>query len=126
MKLVTLTPILPVRAIKESIDFYERFLGFSCSFQTEDYAYIARDGIACRLVTALPAKDMNSPDSQVHIYIDVDGIDELYSTMQSQLKKLPKGRHRPLFDTPYGYREFHVIDPDVTLISFGERVSTSP
>jgi len=40
--------------------------------------------------------------------------------MQQQLINLPPERERAPFDTNYGQREFHAIDPNVFLISYGE------
>ncbi len=47
------------------------------------------------------------------------GVHDLHG---DDFRTLPAGRFRPLFDTAYGQREFHVIDPDALLISFGERI----
>ena len=75
-----------------------------------------------RLVSKSPDKDLSHPYSQQHCYIDVTNIDALYAELKPELEKLPKTRVRQLFDTDYGQREFHVIDPDALLISFGEQL----
>lgn len=119
MKMKQLTPFLPVRDVDASVRFYEHVLGFRCTKRLEGYAHLMRDEVGIRLVSAAADKDMDSPDSQVHIYVDVEDVDELYKKLEERLSELPATRLRPLFNTTYGQREFHVIDDDVTLISFG-------
>jgi predicted enzyme related to lactoylglutathione lyase len=119
MKMKQLTPFLPVRDVDASARFYEHVLGFHCTKRLEGYAHLMRDEVGIRLVSAAADKDMDSPDSQVHIYVDVEDVDELYKKLEEKLSELPASRLRPLFNTTYGQREFHVIDDDVTLISFG-------
>lgn len=119
MTMKRLTPFLPVRDVSTSVQFYEDVLGFHCAASHDGYAYLKRDDIALRVVRASADKNMGSSDSQVHCYIDVNDADALFAELEGQLSELPEGRVRPPFDTSYGQREFHVIDADVTLISFG-------
>jgi len=118
-----ITPFVPVTDMAASVAFFETVLGFRAGIHVPEYAYLVRDSVALRLIPAGPDKDMHHPNSQFHCYIDVQGLDELYEYMQPQLSALPAGRVRPPFDTDYGQREFHVIDPDAFLISFGEALS---
>lgn len=119
MKLKQLTPFLPVRDVDASVHFYEHVLGFQCTKRLEGYAHLMRDEVGIRIVSAAASKDMDSPNSQVHLYIDVEDVDQLYKELEERLLELPANRLRPLFNTTYGQREFHVIDDNVTLISFG-------
>ena len=117
-----ITPFVPVSDIDRSIRFFEDVLGFRATNRMADYAYVRRDSVALRLVSATPNKNLHDPNSQVHCYIDVVGIDHLYALLKPQLDQLPTGRVKPPFNTSYGQREFHVIDEDVLLISFGEQL----
>jgi len=121
--LKSITPFVPVTDMEKSVDFYQRVLGFKARIKTEFYSYVERDSIALRLIRAGADKDMSHPDSQVHCYVDVSDLDNLYAELEPELTKLPQGRVRAPFDTDYGQREFHVIDPDVLLISFGEPIA---
>ena len=119
-----ITPFVPVSNMIHSIDFFRDILGFSVGVQTDSYAFVFRDAIAIRLVSAHHTKDMKDPNSQQHCYVDVLGIDDLYQELKPGLDKLPQGRVKAPFNTVYGQREFHVIDPDILLISFGEKVGS--
>ncbi len=116
-----LTPFVVVSDMADSISFFQDILGFTVRLHVEGYAYLSRDSVAIRLILADSEKDLKSPNSQQHCYIDVTGIDELYDELEPRLQALSKGRVKAPFDTQYGQREFHVIDPDALLISFGER-----
>jgi len=107
-----ITPFVPVTDMSASVAFFETVLGFDAVLHRPEYAYLVRDTVALRLI-----------NSQFHCYIDVQGIDELYASMEPQLSTLPSGRVRAPFNTEYGQREFHVIDLDAFLISFGEAIS---
>ncbi|MDV4169639.1 VOC family protein [Rhodovulum sp. FJ3] len=117
--MMQLTPFLPVRDVEEAVRFYEAVLGFKCTARRAGYAHLKRDQVALRIISAAAGKDMGSPDSQLHLYVDVDDVDQLYNELKEALSELPENRCKPLFNTTYGRREFHVIDNDVTLISFG-------
>ena len=119
MTMRQLTPFVPVRNVEAAVRFYETVLGFQCTARRDGYAHLKRDEVALRIISAAAGKDMDSPDSQVHLYVDVDDVDKLYRDLKKGLSELPENRLRPLFNTAYGQREFHVIDNDVTLISFG-------
>jgi len=121
-QLTQISPIVPVTNMARSTQFFTEVLGFKAIIESDHYVYLARDKVAVRLVPAGANKDMTHPNAQMHCYIDVTGIDELYASMQPQIDALPKGRLRAPFDTEYGQREFHVIDPDALLLSFGEAI----
>ena len=121
-----ITPFVPVSDITQSIAFFEEALGFSCTFRASDpdYAFLRRDHVAVRLIAADDELNLTGERAQQLIYIDVDDIDGLYSDLKAGLDRLPAGRVRPPFDQAYGQRELHVRDPDVTLILFGQPITT--
>ena len=112
----SITPIVPVRDLGRALDFYTNTLGFTVQARDEDYAYIVKDDVAIRLLTAAGG---TMPEEQ-SCYICVENLDSLFEQMKPALEKLPEGRVRAPFDQPYGQREFHVIDEDSLLIFFGE------
>jgi len=121
ISLNNVTPIVPVSNMAESISFFQDALGFSVRQKSAGYAYVSRDAVSFSLVPAGANKDLDSPNSQQHCYINVTEIDQLYAELEPQLRALPEGRVKAPFETNYGQREFHVIDPDALLISFGEK-----
>lgn len=118
---LSITPVVPVSDLGLAVDFYTGVLGFKVQVQDDGYAYIVRDDIALRLLTATEG----SPIGQQSCYICVRDLDGLYEQMRPSLEQLPEGRVRAPFDQPYGQREFHVIDEDSLLIYFGEPVTRS-
>jgi len=107
---------VPVSDLGRALDFYTNALGFTVQARDDGYAYIVRDEVALRLLTATDGP----PNGQQACYICVENIDGLFEQMRTTLEQLPKGRVRAPFDQPYGQREFHVIDEDSLLIFFGE------
>jgi catechol 2,3-dioxygenase-like lactoylglutathione lyase family enzyme len=111
--------MLPVRDVKASTAFIVDVLGFDCVFAVEGHAYLRRDGATLRLISAPPDADLEDTAWQSAVYIDVEGVDDLYVSLEPQLVSLPPEHLRAPFDRPYGQREFHVIH-DVLLFQFGQ------
>lgn len=121
MRLTQITPFVPCTSLDRQIGFYCDTLGFELGFRADTYAFVKRDAAAVRLVQVDSDVDLSHPERQGSFYVDVQGIDELYTDMKSKLDTLPPSRVRAPFDQDYGQREFHVADEDCTLIFFGER-----
>ena len=122
MQLTQITPFVPCSSLDRQIAFYRDYLGFEVGFQAENYAFLRRDKVAVRLVEVGDSVDLTNPDRQGSFYIDVNGIDALYASMKTDLRRLPSDRVRAPFNQDYGQREFHVADEDCTLIFFGEAI----
>lgn len=118
-----ITPIVPVRDVLASVKFFQEYLGFTAGYQSSDYAMVKRDRVGVRLVKAAPNVDTHDPARQLSCYIDVEGLDAYYESLQPLLAQLPPGRVRAPFNQAYGQREFHVIDEDSLLIFFGEPIA---
>lgn len=123
MRLVQITPFIPCTSLDAQIEFYCAMLDFKTGFRADNYAFLRRDQVAVRLIEVDDTVDLHHPERQNSLYIDVQGIDALYASMQTRLDRLPEGRVRPPFNQDYAQREFHVIDEDCTLIFFGEPVA---
>ena len=120
-RLARITPLISVTDIDRSIEFYTRILGFNIGYRSDAYAFVYRDVIAIRLLSAGEAE---AKGFRQRCYIDVEGVDELYESLREKLDTLPKGRIKRPFDQYYGQREFHVIDEDDLVLMFGEPVKT--
>ena len=116
-RLARITPLISVTDIDRSIEFYTRILDFNVGYRSDTYAFLYRDNIAIRLLSAGEVVDKASRQC---CYIDVEAVDELYESLRERLDKLPKGRVKRPFDQFYGQREFHVIDEDNLVLMFGE------
>ncbi len=95
MRLTQITPFVPCTDLFRQIGFYRDVLGFTLSFQAENYAFLRRDAVAVRLIEVGDGIDLNHPERETSFYIDVTGIDRLYDSMAPDLAKLPAGRVRP-------------------------------
>ena len=102
-------PVLPVRDIEESISFYRDRLGFASSFKYGPYAGVTREAIEIHLSVEDAAA--------VTCRVGVRGVDALYLEMQTQDVIHPD---EPLASTPWGMRQFSVLDPSGNRITFAE------
>ncbi|MCI4662347.1 MAG: VOC family protein [Neomegalonema sp.] len=123
MQLEQITPFVPCSDLDRQIVFYRDRLGFSPGYRSDGYAFMRRDKVALRLVQVFDHVDLQHPERQGSFYIDVQGIEDLYRSLEPALATLPTNRLRVPFDQPYGQREFHVADEDCTLIMFGEPIA---
>ncbi len=129
MKLQKLTPNLVVRNVEASMDFYCRVLGFQRGQTVPEQApYIF--GIVTHGAVEIffndqkvvaadhPALGNRPVGGALTLYIEVQGIDELFKTVQQHGAKITM----PMKDQFYGMREFGMEDPEGWEITFAERV----
>ena len=117
--------IVPVRDVAATIAFYRGTLEFEESGMAEDESFgIVKHGPAVVQLVRCDDEDvLKVTGTNISIYVSVKGVEALHERLKERLVKLPEGRYRPLFDQPYGMREFHVKDPDGCLLFFGEEIS---
>jgi len=92
----SITPIVPVTDLGRALDFYMGVLGFTVQAKDDGYAYIVRDEVALRLLTATEGE----PRGQQSCYICVRDLDGLHEQMKQALEQLPEGRVRAPIDQP--------------------------
>jgi catechol 2,3-dioxygenase-like lactoylglutathione lyase family enzyme len=108
------------------VTFYRDKLGWTVVHQEAGFAIVQRDQVALHLwaaadeswrtrASASPVVIAGTASCRVH----VDGIDGLYRSLDPLGIVHPNGRLRA---TPWGTREFGILDPDRNLITFAERV----
>lgn len=124
-----MTPVLrygatmvPVRDVAHSVDFYVLTLGFTCAFQSPDntVALVHRGPVHMHLQVCGEEEVLAVTRENIAVYIEVEGLDQLWLELAPRLSRLPQGRVRAPFEQDYGMREFHVKDPDGVLLFFGE------
>lgn len=131
MGLLYAIPGLPVNDLSLSAAFYQAKLGFVLIVQKEGFAKLQRDAVEIHLWEASDeawrSRDSLSPvvsGAESFIAgtggcrIAVDGVDDFYQTVK------PSGilhGDGALEDTPWGTREFAIVDPDNNLVTFFER-----
>jgi uncharacterized glyoxalase superfamily protein PhnB len=111
-----LSPLLAVRDMKQTIDFYTKSLGFTLkeafpSPENPQYADISKDGMVLMFI---PAKDHGIDSKEkfgtgVYLYMEIDGdIDEYYAELKKKGVKIAV----EIKDEPFGVRDFTVEDVD--------------
>ena len=119
-----LSPLLAVRNMRETIEFYTKSLGFKMGMAFPDannpeYADLSKDGMVLMFI---PAKDHGISSEEklgigVYLYLQIDGdIDEYYQELKKKGVKIAVD----IKDEPYGVRDFTVEDIDGYKLAFNQ------
>jgi catechol 2,3-dioxygenase-like lactoylglutathione lyase family enzyme len=110
-------PVLMVRDVSTAVGFYEQ-LGFTlafCDSPTEPrYAGVRRDQVELHLQWH-DASEWTYPVDRPTYRFVVQRVDDLYAELTTRVPTLDC---KPVSDTPWGTREFHVRDPDGNGLQF--------
>ena len=120
----TLSPLLAVRNMKETIEFYKNSLGFKTGMifpnaSNPEYADLSKDGM---VLMVIPAGNHGISIQEkfgigVYLYMQIDGdIDEYYAELKDRGVKIAAD----IKDTTYGVREFTVQDADGYNLTFNQ------
>ena len=121
-----LSPLLAVRNMKKTIEFYKNALGFNMGMffpdaDNPEYADLSKDGMVLMFV---PAKNIGIGGEEklgtgVNLYMEIDGnIDEYYAELKSKGVKIVAD----IKDEPFDIRDFTVEDPDGYQLTFNQRL----
>jgi len=121
-----LSPLLAVRNMKETIEFYMNVLGFKIGMffpdaENPEYADLSKDGM---VLMFLPAKNVGITSEErlgigVNMYMEIDGnIDEYYAELKRKGVKIAAD----IKDEPFGIRDFTVEDIDGYQLTFNKRL----
>jgi len=121
-----LSPLLAVRNMKETIEFYANVLGFKMGMafpnaDNPEYADLSKDGMVLMFV---PAKNVGIGSEEklgigVNLYMEIDGnIDEYYAELKNKGVKIAVD----IKDEPFGIRDFTVEDIDGYQLTFNQRL----
>lgn len=109
-------PKLPFINKQETIDYYVKRLGFALRADYEDYLIMSRDNAELHFFSypdLVPAKS----DFMIYLRVDND-IDGMYRRFLEEGTAIhPNGK---LQEKPWGQKEFAMIDPNGTLLTFGQ------
>ncbi len=109
-------PRLPFIDKQETLAWYVDRLGFALQSDYEDYLILTRDQVELHFFSyaeLVPGK------SDFMIYLRVDqNIDGMYRQILDEGTAIhPNGK---LEEKPWGQKEFSMIDPNGTLLTFGQ------
>jgi len=120
MKMDRLIPMLPVRSIPVSVNFYCGMLGFEVETRNDEWGWAMLRFDECRLMVdqSINAHPASPRDSIIYLYpSDVVGYHQ-------QIRK--KGMVVPeLSVTFYGLTEFRMSDPDGNRLWIGQTISAN-
>jgi len=120
-RLTGISPVLLVADLDRSVSYFRDLLGFECEVYGEppDFATATRDSATFLLALAADAEQIvpnwRIVDKVWNAYIRVDDVDAIYAEVQERGAEIDY----TIYDTPYGFREFGVQDPDGHDIAFG-------
>jgi uncharacterized glyoxalase superfamily protein PhnB len=111
-------PKLPFIEKQQTIEFYVNGLGFSLQSDYGDYFIISFSEAELHFFS-YPGLDRNKSDFMIYLRVNT-GIEDLYETLQkNNIAIHPNGK---LEDKPWKQREFSIIDPNGTLLTFGQAI----
>lgn len=112
-------PKLPMRDRELTYEFYVKQLGFEPveGFEYPDYFMLKKDQVELHFFLF---EALNPLENYAQIYLRVSDIETLYQFyLDAGITIHPSA---PLQLKPWGVKEFSLLDPDHTLLTFGERV----
>lgn len=128
MKMLNTIPALPVKDMGRSVAYYLDKLHFTLIHREDSFAILHRDAVDIHLWAATDESwrerggeppIVSGAESFIagtaSCRIGVQGVNELYQIYQPLGILHPNGE---ITDTPWGTREFGVLDPDNNLITF--------
>ncbi len=114
MKMNRLTPMLPVKSMPASVDFYSK-LGFSVEQRKDEWRWAMLSSGECRLMVDESINaDTGSPRASV-LYLYPDDISEFHKQVRDNGLVVPD-----LEVTFYGMTEFRIDDPDGNRLWIGQ------
>jgi uncharacterized glyoxalase superfamily protein PhnB len=130
-----LTPNLVVRDVAASLNFYRNILGFDLGFTVPDvepyvFGSVTSPGGTAGAVEIFfndhkavaeeyPALGAKPIGGSLTLFIEVEGIAELYARLQQHAVKITM----PMKDQFYGMREFAFEAPEGWIVTFAERIA---
>ena len=114
MKMDRLIPMLPVKSIASSIEFYEK-LGFSVERRNDDWGWAMLCFDDCRLMVDQSINLHRDAPRQSVLYLYPDNIEEYHQHVRSKGLVVPD-----LEVTFYGLTEFRLDDLDGNRLWIGQ------
>ena len=117
MKTNRLIPMVPVRSMPSSVEFYEK-LGFSVENRRNDWGWAMLAFEGCRLMLDQSINQHPNLPRQSVLYLYPENIVEYHSQVRKNGLEVPD-----LEVTFYGLIEFRINDPDGNRLWIGEDTS---
>ncbi len=117
--LQSICPKIPMRDKSITKNYYINQLKFEQFGSDEflDYLMIKKENIEIHFFLF---KELDPNENYGQVYVRVSEIDTLYQSFLDQ--KIAIHPNGALKETNWGMREFHLLDPDHNLLTFGEPI----
>lgn len=117
--LTAIHPKLPMRNKAITQNYYLNQLGFQVvgSADFEGYLMVQKEGIELHF---FEHKTLDPKENYGQVYIRTNTIENLYQTLLDQNVAIHPNGHLKI--TPWGQKEFSLLDPDNNLLTFGQSV----
>jgi uncharacterized glyoxalase superfamily protein PhnB len=116
--LASVCPKLPMVDGEATRLFYSSTLGFEVLADYGDYLLMQREGVELHFFS-YPTLEPARSDFMAYVRVEGD-IKPLYEEIAA--RGATPEQLRPLETKPWGMREFSVVDPSGTCLTFGERL----
>jgi len=120
MKMVRLIPMLPVKSMAASVEFYQK-LGFRVERRRDDWGWAMLRFDECRLMVDQSINIHQGAPRQCVVYLYPEDVVEYHQQVRGNGVAVPD-----LAVTFYGLTEFRLQDPDGNPLWVGQDTSTSP
>jgi uncharacterized glyoxalase superfamily protein PhnB len=118
MKLNRLIPMLPVRSMPASVEFYQNMLGFKVERRNDDWGWAMLCFDECRLMVDQSINAHPEAPRQSIVYLYPDNVVEYHKQVRKNGLAVPE-----LEITFYGLTEFRISDPDGNRLWIGQNTS---
>ena len=119
MKMTRLIPMLPVRSMPASVEFYQK-LGFDIEQRNDDWRWAMLCFGECRLMVDQSINVHPEMPRASVLYLYPDDISEYHKQVRGNGLDLPE-----LEVSFYGMTEFRIEDPDGNRLWIGQNTSTN-
>lgn len=120
MRITGVIPQLRTTNLHESIDFYVSKLGFALAFTYDDFyagIQVGAQSLHLKLVDHVdPSIAFVATEGHLHVYFTTDDVDG----EARRLRRNGVVLRDDVADTPWGTREFSLLDPQGHVLHFGQ------
>jgi len=118
MRMTRLTPMLPVKSMPASVQFYEK-LGFSVERRNDEWRWAMLRLDECRLMVDESINGRPDAPRQHVVYLYPENVVEYHQQIRARGLAVPD-----LAVTFYGMNEFRIEDPDGNQLWIGQIASS--
>jgi len=118
MSFNSLTPLLEVENMDETIAFYETILDFKCiERQNNEWAIVQKDDVSIMFSDRFYKDEYPNTCMTGGLYINTDNIDVIWQILKDKVRV-----SYPIEDFEYGMREFSIYDNNGYRLQFGQEI----